>query len=173
MLSLYECSNVVVVVVDSDDDDVDPNAGVVISVVRGDVDQGQVEPPLEPTLENIDDHAYCNYDEDDNDIDVVDDGDDDDDDNYDDGNNDVDVVDDGDDDDDDDDGNNDVDVDDFSLTLFLNDILLVAGSMERARVVCHDSTAQNPLRLRDWIPWKMYLFHEEKVYLYFKVFSFS
>merc|ERR1711990_1444536 len=29
---------------------VHPNAGVVISVVRGDVDQGQIEPPLEPTL---------------------------------------------------------------------------------------------------------------------------
>ena len=35
---------------DGDDVVVDPDAGVVVSVVRGDVDQGEVEPPLEPTF---------------------------------------------------------------------------------------------------------------------------
>ena len=39
----YDHSNVVVL----GDDDVDPNACVVIGIVRGDVDQCQVEPPLE------------------------------------------------------------------------------------------------------------------------------
>ena len=34
---------------DDDGDDVDPDAGVVVSVVRGDVDQGEVKPPLEST----------------------------------------------------------------------------------------------------------------------------
>ena len=34
---------------DGDGVDVDPDACVVVSVVRGDVDQGEVEPPLEPT----------------------------------------------------------------------------------------------------------------------------
>ena len=47
----------VVVIVDYDDGDdndddvvvIDPDAGVVVSVVSGDVDQGEVEPPLEST----------------------------------------------------------------------------------------------------------------------------
>ena len=34
---------------DGDGVDVDPDACVVVSVVHGDVDQGEVEPPLEPT----------------------------------------------------------------------------------------------------------------------------
>ena len=53
-------------------------------------------------------------------------------------------------DDDDDEGDESI-VDDF-LTLLLDDVLLVAGAVERTRVICHDPTAQNPLCLRDWIP---------------------